>query len=152
MVQDLYEITKFGRAHNWCLWVIPAAICGIPMNIRTYGILWEASCSSQVMQEEGGGSFWATFGGGTNGAEVASCAPRNFDCLTPSKVLIQFKNGDLTTKNVGPTKNRDPTNRNLMTYLQNWWCNGDPQMIPNGLKILFAKSCILPRLIHQGNG
>ena len=27
----------------------------------------------QVMQEEGGGSFWATFGGGTNGAEVASC-------------------------------------------------------------------------------
>ena len=24
----------------------------------------------KAMQEEGGGSFWATFGGGTNGAEV----------------------------------------------------------------------------------
>lgn len=31
------------------------------------------SCPSthvKAMQEEGGGSFWATFGGGTNGAEV----------------------------------------------------------------------------------
>lgn len=48
----------------------------------------------QVMgSEEGGGSFWATFGGGSNGAEVAATAPRNFDGLTPTK------HGDPTNKN-----------------------------------------------------
>ena len=69
----------------------------------------------QVMgSEEGGGSFWATFGGGSNGAEVASSEKLRW--FNTNKTWFN------TNKTWWPNQQKW-----WVSWLnqQNWWCNGD---------------------------